>query len=574
MPLLQPILDLVDLVYKKGIRDVVISPGSRSAPLTLAVARHPGLTARVVPDERSAGFTALGMSQLSGRPVAIICTSGTAVYNLSPAVAEAYFQEVPLLLLTADRPLEWLYQQDGQTIAQDGIFGKHVKRSYQLPADYTHADARWFIERTANEAINLCIANPPGPVHINVPLREPFYPKPDEAFVFQADRVVEALPVSPQLPAEVWHKLLNEWDDTDRKLIAVGQMPYSPELIRLLTQLSTELQVPVVGEIISNLGRNDLFISGSDTLLARKDTALLERLRPELLITLGNSFLARNLKTYLRSYPPTRHWHIRATTDRLIDPFRSMTTQVPMEPIPFLTKLLADLDYQRFRQGDDDNDESGAYLTDWQTADRAARRLVEMHLRDAPFTDWSATQLVLESLPEASQLQLGNSMPVRYANLCGVEARQQIHVWANRGTSGIDGCLSTAVGAALRTDATVTLLIGDVAFFYDRNALWQPNLPNNLRVVLLNNAGGHIFRIIDGSSQQPELETYFETPHNLTAERTAADHHCDYMAVLDKKALSDALGSFFAPSDRPRILEIKTDKYVNAADFDAYKQHV
>ncbi len=573
MPLLQPILDLVDLIHKKGIRDVVISPGSRSAPLTLAVARHPGLTARVVPDERSAGFTALGMSQLSGRPVAIICTSGTAVYNLSPAVAEAYFQEVPLLLLTADRPSEWLYQQDGQTIAQDGIFGKHVKRSYQLPADYTHADARWFIERTANEAINLCTANPPGPVHINVPLREPFYPRPDEAFVFQGGRVVETLPVSPQLPSEVWHSLLNEWDDTDRKLVAVGQMPYSGELIRLLTQLSQEMQVPVMGEIISNLGRNDLFISGSDTLLAQKDTALLERLRPELLITLGNSFLARNLKTYLRNYPPTRHWHIRATTDRLIDPFRSMTTQIPMEPISFLTKLLADIDYQRFRQGDDDNDEESTYLTNWKTADRAARRLVETHLGKAPLTDWSATQLVLEALPEGSHVQLGNSMPVRYANMVGVEARQQIHIWANRGTSGIDGCLSTAVGAALRTDAIVTLLIGDVAFFYDRNALWQPNLPNNLRVVLLNNAGGHIFRIIDGSSAQPELETYFETPHDLTAERTAADHHCDYVAVADKNALSDALSKFFTPSERPRILEIKTDKYVNAADFDAYKQH-
>lgn len=574
MPLIQPILDLVDLIYKKGIRDVVISPGSRSAPLTLAVARHTGLTARVVPDERSAGFTALGMSQLSGLPVAIICTSGTAVYNLSPAVAEAFFQEVPLLLLTADRPSEWLYQQDGQTIAQEGIFGKHVKRSYQLPADYAHADARWFIDRTANEAINLCAAMPPGPVHINVPLREPFYPKSDEQFVFQAGRVVETLPFLPQLSAETWHALLDEWDGTERKLIAVGQMPYSPELIRVLTQISQEMQVPVVGEIISNLGRNELFISTSDTLLAKKDTALLEQLRPELLITLGNSFLTRNMKTYLRTYPPTRHWHIRASTDRLIDPFRSITTQIPMEPISFLTKLLADLDYQRFRQGDDDSDEESTYLTNWQTADRAARRLVETHLRQAPFTDWSATQVVLEVLPEGSHLQLGNSMPVRYANMVGVEARQQIHVWANRGTSGIDGCLSTAVGAALRTDAIVTLLIGDVAFFYDRNALWQPDLPKNLRVVLLNNAGGHIFRIIDGSSSQPELETYFETPHDLTAERTAADHHCEYVAVTDKKGLAETLGTFFAPSDRPRILEIKTNKYVNAADFEAYKKQV
>ncbi|WP_375444505.1 2-succinyl-5-enolpyruvyl-6-hydroxy-3-cyclohexene-1-carboxylic-acid synthase [uncultured Fibrella sp.] len=571
MPILQPILNLVELLHQKGLRDVVVSPGSRSAPLTIAVARHPGLRVRVVPDERAAGFTALGMAQQTQTPVALICTSGSAVYNLSPAVVEAYFQQVPLILLTADRPHEWLHQQDGQTIDQAGLFGTHVKRSYDLPADYSHADARWFIERMINEAYDLSRGGPAGPVHVNVPLREPFYPKSDEPFRSERGRVIEQLPVTPQLPAETWHRLLADWERAERKLILVGQTTYLPELQQVLTQISRELNVPVVGEIISNLGRNDLFISQSDTILGQPDEEELENLRPDLLITMGNSFLTRNLKTYFRRYPAVQHWHIQPYGDRLIDSFQSLTTRIPVEPLYFFQTLFADLDYQHFREGVEDDDQEADYLTAWQAAEQAARRVVAQSLRESPFTDWVATQAVLEALPTGSHLHLANSMPVRYANMCGLEASQAVRVWANRGTSGIDGCLSTAVGAALCTDAIVTVLIGDVAFFYDRNALWQNELPPNLRIVLLNNASGHIFRIIDGSSQQPELETYFETPHHLTAERTCADFGVAYQQVADAGTLATALGAFFAASTMPKLLEITTDKYVNAEAFRAYK---
>ena len=572
MPILQPILNLVDLLHQKGLRDVVVSPGSRSAPLTMAVARHPGLRVRVVPDERAAGFTALGMAQQTQTPVAIICTSGSAVYNLSPAVAEAYFQQVPLLLLTADRPHEWLHQQDGQTIDQINIFGSHVKRSYDLPADYTHADARWFIERTINEAFDLCRLGPAGPVHVNVPLREPFYPKPSEDFRPERGRVIEQILTTTQLDVEVWHRLLADWERAERKLILVGQTTYQPALQQVLAQISRELNVPVVGEIISNLPRNDLFISGSDTILGQADEKVFDSLRPDLLITMGNSFLTRNLKTYFRRYPAAQHWHIQPHGDRLIDSFQSLTTRIPVEPVYFFQKLFADLDYQHFREGVEENDEDADYQASWQTAEGVARRVVAHSLRDSPFTDWVATQVVLDALPTNSHLHLGNSMPVRYANLCGLEAHQAVRVWANRGTSGIDGILSTAVGAALQTNEVVTVLIGDVSFFYDRNALWQNELPNNLRVVLLNNSGGHIFRIIDGPSQQPELETFFETPHNLTAERTCADFGLAYQQVADLGMLAAALGTFYAASDQPKLLEITTDKYLNAEAFKAYKQ--
>lgn len=574
MPILQPILNLAELLAQKGITEVIVSPGSRSAPLTLAVARHPGLNVRVIPDERSAGFIALGMAQQLGKPVVIICTSGSAVYNLAPAVAEAYFQGIPLLLLTADRPREWVHQQDGQTMYQAGIFGAHVKRSYDLPADYEHPDSRWFIERSANEAINLTLLDIPGPVHINVPIREPFYPKPTEEFRYEPVRVIDPLPSQSGLPSETWHWLLDEWERTDRKLIAVGQLPRDPELLAILQQISEELQVPIVGEIVANLPNNELFVAHSDTFLASTQQDFLEELRPDLLITFGLSFLTRNLKTFLRRFPAQRHWHISPAIDRITDPFRSVTTLIPAHPRAFLAKLFADLDYQHFLQGDDDEGNND-FLRRWRKADQQAARLVQQVTKvEEPFTDWLATQVVLDAIPTQSILHFANSMPVRYANLCGIRADQQVAVFANRGVSGIDGCLSTAVGAALGTDKLVTLFIGDVAFFYDRNGLWNSYLPKNLRIVLFNNQGGHIFRMIDGSSQQPELETYFETPHSLTAERTAADAQIDYVCCEDVSALTESLPAFFEPGEKAKLLEIKSDKWTNQAEFARYKAAV
>ncbi len=582
MPVLQPIVDIAELLYQKGIADVVVSPGSRSAPLTLAVARHPKLRVRVMADERSAGFVALGMAQQSRKPVVLICTSGSAVYNLSPAVAEAFFQQVPLLLLTADRPHEWLYQQDGQTIDQRNLFGSHVKRWYDLPADYAHPDARWFINRSINEAVSLATLAPAGPVHINVPLREPFYPTADESFTYEPVRVIETLPPSLTIPARTWHGLLAEWDESIRTVIAVGQMPRDPALLDVLHKLSDEFGIPVVGEIISNLPTNDRFITRTDTFLSGITPEQAEKLRPDLLITIGNSFLTRNLKTFFRhtaahgtagqEHPTRRHWHIQPNVDRIPDSFQSLTKLIPADPFTFLQQLFTDIDYQRFLQGDDD-DGSADFLTQWQKQDWKAAQQVEAVLfqPDAPLTDWLGTRAVLDHLPQGSILHLANSMPVRYANLCGIPQEQEIRVEANRGVSGIDGCLSTALGAALMTDQIVTLLIGDVAFFYDRNALWSAPIPPNLRIVLLNNDGGHIFRMIDGPDRQPELETYFETPHGYTAKNTASDAHIDYATCDSLESLLSLLPDFFTPGTTARLLELSTDKQVNQEQFLLYK---
>ncbi|WP_234733860.1 2-succinyl-5-enolpyruvyl-6-hydroxy-3-cyclohexene-1-carboxylic-acid synthase [Tellurirhabdus bombi] len=570
----QHVLNLVELCVQKGIRQAVISPGSRSAPLTLAVARHPNMQTRVVADERSAGFIALGLAQQLHQPVLVICTSGSAVYNLAPAVAEAYFQEIPLLIVTADRPKEWIHQLDGQTIYQTDIFGKHVKKSFELPADHVHPDATWFSERIGNEAINHCRTIPYGPVHLNVPLREPLYPTSDEQFSFGPVRVIDQLTAVPALPTETWHRLQQEWEGAGRKLIAIGQGAYQEDLIQIVTKISEEWSVPIIADAISNVPRNGRVISQQDVFLGGFTDEMKQELQPDLLITCGQSFLSKSFKQFLRQYPAKRHWHIQLS-DRLADPFQSLTTLIPYEPTAFFEKLFEDLDFQHFREGDD-GEMDDTYQQNWQQAEGKSLRLVAQFLRDESiFHEWAVVHRLLESLPVDSQLHVANSMPVRYVNLSGLEAQQRVEVFANRGTSGIDGCLSTAVGAALANpNKLITALIGDMAFFYDRNALWNAYVPTNLRIVLLNNHGGNIFRMIDGPSRQPELELYFETPQPLTAENTARDAGIGYQRINSYAGLRDSLATFFEPAKAGKLLEIETDRKQNTEQFQHYKQLV
>ncbi|PMD99085.1 2-succinyl-5-enolpyruvyl-6-hydroxy-3-cyclohexene-1-carboxylic-acid synthase [Siphonobacter sp. BAB-5405] len=563
--ILQPLLDLAELCVRRGIHHAVIAPGSRSAALTLAFARHPHIQTKVIPDERAAGYIALGMAQQLGQPVALICTSGTAALNFAPAVAEAYFLGVPLLVLTADRPPEWIHQQDGQMIHQDAVYGKHIKESYSLPADYGHVDSRWFIERTVNQLINSAQEQPRGPVHLNVPIREPFYPKPDETFTYGSPRTINRVVEQRTLPQETWEELIGLLEDTDRVLILAGQQVINESLLEILDQLKNEFAFPVVGEVISNLSSHS-FLTHPDIFLG--STQPQDERCPEVLITFGDSFVSKNLKLFFRKYKPRYHYHISFRRE-LIDPFQTLTQQLAIEPEVFFHTLLETLDLRAFRQGDEDRDTT--FLQSWEVAEQKAVSGIRHFLqtREA-FGEFQAVAQVLEQIPESSQLHLANSMSVRYANYIGLP--QRVTVFSNRGTSGIDGCMSTAVGAALTTDQLVFLLIGDVAFFYDRNALWHPHVPSNLRIILINNSGGSIFRMIDGPRQQPELETYFETKHHTTAERTAQDAGLEYYAIANEPELVKALPSFLNEDKKAKLLEISSDPVANQKTFDQFKE--
>jgi 2-succinyl-5-enolpyruvyl-6-hydroxy-3-cyclohexene-1-carboxylate synthase len=566
--LLQPLINIAEICAKKNVTQVVISPGSRSAALTLAFARHPHIETYVIPDERTAGFIAIGMALASHKPVALICTSGTAASNYAPAITEAFFQEVPLVVFTADRPQEWINQYDGQTVFQQELFGKHVKRAYQLPADYTHPDATWFIERSLNEAINCCQISPQAPVHINVPIREPFYPTSTEVFEYDSNvRIIDRVDVIPQLSSDTWRQLLAIWKNSDRIMVAAGQQTLDSNLGKTLQSLQDEFGVLVVGDVISNL--HGSFISKQDLFLQNKQLHTL--LQPDLLITFGKSFISKNIKLFLRNNKPRYHWHI-GLSENLIDTFQTLTHQIPTTASCFFTKLLEDIDFQAFREGDELAEKEADYLATWQQADLKASKVLFQTIGETTiFTELSVVQSLFEQLPNNCQLHLANSMSVRYANFVGINPNKQIEVFANRGTSGIDGCLSTAVGAALNTDRPVFLLIGDVAFFYDRNALWHPHLPNNLHIILLNNSGGEIFSMIDGPRQQPELQQYFQTQHHTTALRTAQDaglsyYHCNSLENFQ------AVLPVFLQEKESNLLEIQTNITDNQALWELVKK--
>jgi len=576
---IQAVFNIAEICARHGITDVILSPGSRSAPLTLAFARHPAYRGRlrVVPDERTAAFIGLGLAQATRRTVALVCTSGTAGLNYAPAVAEAFFQQIPLLVLTADRPPEWLDQLDGQTIRQRNLYGAHAKGTFDFPADTTHPDAKWHGERIINEAINLTQAGPAGPVQVNIPLREPFYPKPGEEVAYeQTVKIIRNDQANTILPPAEILELRRLLRAAGRVVVVAGQQPDNPTLTAALYEFAQARRVPVVADTIANLGdvpavrRQDIFLAG----LANERK---EALKPDLLITFGQSLISKALKLFLRGAAPAQHWHLQAAGE-VADTFRSLTRIVRVQPAVFFQQL-ASFDTKDYHGSEGPNPllDSPAQDFTWPQADAAAAGFLASFFaaENQPFNEFSAMRQALGCLPDGTALHLANSMAVRYANIIGLPEGRQIEVFANRGTSGIDGCTSTAVGAALAQPARpVVLLTGDVAFFYDRNAFWHNYPTPNLRVVLFNNHGGGIFRLIDGPRQQPELDEFFETHQALTAENLCRDFGLRYLPIASFAELEAALPVFFAAASGAAVLEIFTDSKTNAAFFEKYRQAV
>ncbi|GAB4395493.1 MAG: 2-succinyl-5-enolpyruvyl-6-hydroxy-3-cyclohexene-1-carboxylic-acid synthase [Microscillaceae bacterium] len=579
------LLSLVQTCWQQNLRHVVLSPGSRVAPLALGFIRHPFIETSTRSDERAAAYTALGralqaLSDYHKGPntealplVGLACTSGTAALNYAPAVAEAFFQQIPLVVFTADRPPEWIGQADNQAIRQDNLYGPHVKGFFLMPTDTLNPDAKWQAERMLNEALLLAATPPFGPVHLNVPFREPFYPAPGQAWSYPPKARLHRRPATQTILAKpAWAELMNEWEDSERKLIVAGQNFYQPSLSQALQHLQEDYKIPVMGDITANLSTLiGPLIQHQDIFLSQQNPDL----QPDLLITFGQALLSKALKGFLRQARPRQHWHVQAAAP-IPDPLQSLTHWIPMEPAVFFSQLYQDLDFKNLLQEGDD--ENAPFFKVWQEANREAAKFLQRYsFADDDFSELRLVGAILEKLPPGSLLHLANSMPVRYANLWGLKpanpSSTPTEVFANRGTSGIDGCLSTAVGAALAAPSRlVVLLTGDLAFFYDRNGLWHNENCPNLRIILLNNHGGNIFRMIDGPAHQPELEVYFETQQKLQAENTARDFDLEYHKAQSWPEMQAILATFFEPSARPKILELETDRYANAQQWKAFKQ--
>lgn len=545
--ILQPIIDLVAICAKKGIQNAILSPGSRCAPLTLAFSRHPDIHARTISDERSAAFIALGMAQQLEKPVVLVCTSGSAALNYYPAVAEAFFQQVPLLILTADRPPEWVDQWDGQTIFQSEVYGKHVKKSFQFPDSFANEEQAWHANRMVSEAIILSRQFPQGPVHINIPLREPFYPEAEEELIFPENpSFLTLIPGSPVLGEESLKNIKDRLQSVKKILIIAGQQKPDSKIQTLLDQLAKNQKVVVITDTISNL-QSDQTISLHDHWLGNEQ--LQSELAPDLIISFGKSVISKSLKLFLRKTEAS-HWHIQPD-GQAKDTFQKLTRILACSPLSFLSYLEQNLDNQ---------DEE--YFHRWNAFEKKVKQALSSVFEKTGFGEYAALHYLVKKIPAFSKIHVANSMPVRYLNFLGQRNQEII---SNRGTSGIDGSNSTAVGCTFTTKEPVTLITGDMAFFYDRNAFWHNYSLPNLRIVILNNHAGGIFRLIDGPAKQPELEEFFETRQKLTASHLANEFGFSYSLVKNQQELEQALVRFYDPGIQPKILEIESVSSENAA---------
>ncbi len=549
------LLQLADMLVQRGIKRLVVSPGSRNAPIVSVLCRLSEIECYAIVDERSAGFFALGLAQQSGQPVALTCTSGTAVLNYGPAVAEAFYQRVPLLLLTADRPPEWVDQADGQTIRQNHVFELHVRKSVSLPVEVSNMDDLWYAGRLCSEALNALTWPVAGPVHINLPFREPLYNLPETMPAGLKDiRLAKGRFMPDQIE---FQSLVDQWNNNGRKMILIGQMMPNDIIQQALKRLSDDPAVVVLTETTSNVYHTH-FISAIDrSLSVMKDASAYY---PELLITIGGQVVSKRIKAFLRNSENLQHWHIDPSENHP-DTFQHLNLSIPADAAHILP-LLAQSAIPR--QSD--------FALRWQRLQLRSRDLHHQYLSKCGFADLKVFELIFKHLPIDFDIQLSNSTPVRYAQLFDHPAgRKQ---FANRGTSGIDGNVSTAAGAVMASGRPTLLITGDLAFFYDTNGLWHKHLSPLLKIIVVHNGGGGIFRFIDGPSDSGLLERFFEASHQTGVSGIALSYGLEYFFAEDALSFESQLAGFFAPMDRPAIFEVRTPASKSASMLKCYFKYL
>ncbi len=541
------IQQIVTILSALGLKEVILCPGSRDAPLIISFNRHPDIRCTSIRDERSAAFFALGKAIESADPVAVVCSSGSAALNFAPAISEAYYQRAPLLVLTADRPKEWTDQGDGQTINQTKIYQNYIRKSYDLKGEICSQTDEWYNKRCLCEGYGRATCIDKGPVHFNVPLSEPLYETEEVEEVSPKVFKIEQ-PVTCLSPNKM-NQLSRDFLEKKRVMILVGQYPRDEKLQKELVAIARFENVTVLTESTSNI-HHAAFIENIDRCITHLSEQEIEALKPELLITIGGAIVSKRIKKFLREYKPNLHWNIHPF-ESTMDTYQSLTNAIPMEPVSFLTQLKERI-----------HDVSSDYNKKWQSISRRKSSLHQSFVEKCVYSDFKVFNLIYQNIPTHINLHISNSSAIRYAQLFDNKNVEYTH--SNRGTSGIDGCTSTAMGAAsVSPDKEFLLITGDVAFHYDINALWNEENMQNLRIVVLNNSGGNIFRIIPGPGKVDELAQYFETSMKAATKEIAAHYHWNYFRAHDENSLNEALKKFFSNEGKRSILEVFTDAKTN-----------
>lgn len=564
IPMEDPVIsELIALLQAHDVRDVVLCPGSRNAPLVHALSHQlAGATCHSIIDERSAGFYALGLALATHRAVVVCCTSGTAVANLHPAVAEAYYQGVPLVVLSADRPERWVGQWAGQTLPQPGLFGSLVRKAVHLSEPHTEEE-RWYCNRLINEALLAALAPLPGPVQINVPISDPGISLLPPTSAKHAPESSDRHPIGMQpgrriqqlypysIDAQAVEPLLRRLATFERKMILVGQESWSAATSMGETfPQSLREQFLCIGESLSN---SPVSICSLDALLASLSEGDRRALQPDLLITLGGHIVSNKMKQYLRSYPPRETWHL-SPDPSVVDLFCSLTEQIIAPVEPFLETLAQSLA----------GCAGSPYARHWR------ERIDRLPSPTPRYSSLAVVGSLLSHLPEEPcVLHLANSSSVRYAEL--FRKPRRLLTLCNRGTSGIEGSLSTALGfARQRAEERHFIVIGDLSFFYDLNALGLPEVGSNVRVLLLNNQRGSIFQSLSTLEMDRLSQRYITAEHQLRAQGWAESCGWEYLSVQEASELEETMAYFVGPAERPRLLEAFVSSEDEIAELQTY----
>jgi len=562
-----PAAQTLVLYFKsRGVKNIVISPGSRNAPLTISFTKNSFFNCFSIVDERCAAFFAMGMAQHLQEPVAVLCSSGSAMLNFYPAVAEAFYSDVPLIVVSADRPSYRIDIGDGQTIRQENVLEKHIGYSANLKQDISHATntiskyGKSLLNESQEEIQNynedevakaLSIAfDKKSPVHINIPFEEPLYGRIAKPSVQIQDAGTNL--TNEASGEENWEELSQIWKSSPRKMVLVGVNQPNAIEAEVLKRLAKNPNTVLFTETTSNLHHPEFFES-IDSIIAPIEKSedkveLFKKLQPELLVTFGGLIVSKKIKAFLREYQPKQHWHI--DTKKANDTFYCLTKHIKTSPNQFFKEVASEeieaaSDFKVFWEKKKDNYEAKRYA----------------YLKEIPFSDFSAFGQIINKIPKGYQVHLANSSTVRYAQLFPMD--KSLQVFCNRGTSGIDGSTSTALGSSIYNEEPTVLLTGDLSFFYDSNALWNKYMRPDFRIVLVNNSGGGIFRILPGKEDTEEFETFFETSHEFSAKHLANMYGFEHITATNEVELEKSLQEFYSKSTKPKILEVATPRVLN-----------
>lgn len=562
---------VVTLCKSHNIRHIVISPGSRNAPLTIGFTNDEFFSTYSIVDERCAAFFALGIAQQLREPTAIVCTSGSALLNYYPAVSEAFYSHIPLVVLSADRPKHLVDIGDGQTIKQKNVYGDHVFYSANLKLDLKEdeylskgdlpilksienkferflgiqKDIQTYNESEIHDALSIAKLKS-GPVHINVPFDEPLYETVDELVINPKPFKIKS--VTEKVDEFEIKSLIDVWQNSKRKMILVGALQPNAIEEKWIKEIADDDSILVFSETTSNLHHSDFF-PGIDKIIAPLQEDDFKALQPNVLLTMGGLIVSKKIKAFLRKYKPEHHWHIDLYNSN--DTFFCLDKHIKLKPNTFFKQFLPQITHHA----------KSDFKSNWLKIRKKRRRLHDDYLETIPFSDFTVFNSVVKNIPKQSQLQVGNSSAIRYTQL--FQMPKSVLVFCNRGTSGIDGSTSTSIGAAVAVEHRTTFVTGDLSFFYDSNALWNNYIPNDFRIILINNEGGGIFRILPGHKNTENFDTYFETKHNLTAKQLSEMFGFDYISANDQNTLESSLSTFYNESKQPKLLEVFTPSRSN-----------